>query len=335
MSSYSNYARYVQRTYGRFALAFASVKFVGSRIEDVVFFVGSAIKTKNPKDLRMAQMEALPIVGIPTTDFWSDIIFEKTAVIIHIFYPELTAEIMEYVKNIPIKYGLFISTDSDEKAAVIKEAIALSGVEACELEVKVTPNRGRDIAPTFIGFRDVFSRYPCFIHLHSKRSLSFKGQGDSWRHHLLCNLLGSRDIAESCLRLLSFQKTGIVYADHFGPAKKNIGWSENFDLTRAMLKYAGVKISKKTIPEFPSGSMFWGRSDAVKKILDLHLTYDDFPEEKGQIDGTLAHAIEHAFLLFAEGAGFSWVKTKLKTNSEKPKPWYFTPLLPSKGGSKN
>jgi len=42
------------------------------------------------------------------------------------------------------------------------------------------------------------------------------------------------------------------------------------------------------------------------------LTFADFPEEQGQIDGTLAHAIERAFLYSIEGAGYKWAKVALR-----------------------
>ena len=37
---------------------------------------------------------------------------------------------------------------------------------------------------------------------------------------------------------------------------------------------------------FPAGSMFWARISALKPILDLALTENDFEYKLGQIDGT-------------------------------------------------
>jgi hypothetical protein len=43
-------------------------------------------------------------------------------------------------------------------------------------------------------------------------------------------------------------------------------------------------------------------------LLDLGMTFDDFPEENYQVDHTAAHAIERLYLYACESAGFSWLK---------------------------
>ncbi|WP_159190151.1 rhamnan synthesis F family protein, partial [Klebsiella pneumoniae] len=36
---------------------------------------------------------------------------------------------------------------------------------------------------------------------------------------------------------------------------------------------------------FPAGSMFWARVDALAPLFNMDLSWQDFPEEKGQTDG--------------------------------------------------
>ena len=255
-----------------------------------------------------------PSVIIPFTDNTA-FDFEKTAVIAHVFYVDLFEEMLNYIDNIPIDIGLFISTDTEEKKKDLEEILLKRSKHYLECEIRVLENRGRDIAPQFVGFADVYERFPIFIHVHTKKSPHFSGGLDTWRTFLMNSLLGNREIVASNLKLLSASRVGVVYPEHFPIIKQSINWGLNYDIVCNLLKKIGVRISTDHILEFPSGSMYWGKSKAIQKILDLKLSFDSFPEEKGQLDGTLAHAIERALLYFVEASGFQWVRVKCEQSS--------------------
>jgi lipopolysaccharide biosynthesis protein len=61
------------------------------------------------------------------------------------------------------------------------------------------------------------------------------------------------------------------------------------------------------VPEdgaFVAGSMFWARLSALRPLLDAHLDESDFENEDGQVDGTMAHAIERIFACVSADAGY-------------------------------
>lgn len=277
-----------------------------------------------------------PALSVPFEAPNAKIIFDRVAVVAHIFYPELASEIIEYVRNIPIPYGFFVTTDTEEKKKAIYDIISNSDFNALEVEIRVTPNRGRDIAPKYIGFRDVYARYDAFLHIHSKKSLHADGLGMVWRRYLLEHLIGSKETVESNLKILSTDKIGLVYPEHASQVRKHINWGYDFPIAKELLSRAGVILASDTILEFPSGSMFWGRSQAIRPILDLGLDFSDFPDENAQIDGTLAHAIERSLLLFVEKSGHRWARVTRRTpnqNSPSLDNLKFTPLLGSERSS--
>lgn len=232
--------------------------------------------------------------------------FTRAAVIAHVFYVEYGPEILSCLGNLTLPADLFLSTDTEEKKLTL-EAV-FSAYANGSVEVRVTPNRGRDIGPKLLGFRDVYDRYEIFLHLHSKRSPHGGEALAPWRRYLFDHLLGSREIVDANLALLATDNVGIVFPQHLFAVRGVLNWGHDFALARDVLARAGVALSKDHLLEFPSGSMFWGRSDALRSLLSLNLTFDDFEEEAGKVDGTLAHAIERSYLFFCERAGYRWAK---------------------------
>ncbi len=231
----------------------------------------------------------------------------KLAVFLHLYHENLAPEFQRYLRNIPFAFDLFITTDSAAKAGIITRHF--TGWTQGGVDVRVTPNRGRDIAPKLLGFREVYDRYPFVLHLHSKIS-DHSGALANWRGLLLETLIGSPEIVTSVFDAFTRRSDiGMIAPQHFEAVRHWINWGGNFKAAEALAqRMSEHSLSMDKPADFPSGSMFWARSAALKPLLDLNLTFEDFDEEKGQIDGTIAHAIERLYYYVCERAGFGWMK---------------------------
>lgn len=239
-------------------------------------------------------------------DIPADFVFkDPLAVIAHIFYTDLLGELVSYLDNIPAYTDLYISTDSEEKKNRIKRH--LKDYTKGKIVVRIFANRGRDIAPCFIGFRDIFDQYQYIMHVHTKKS-AYNPRLGQWRGYILDSLIGSVAIAKSNLYLLAQDDIGIIFPQHFADIRENIEWGNNFPNTKWLLGLAGIEINPTTLLEFPSSSMMFAKTAALQKLYSLPLLWDDFEKERGQIDGTLAHAYERSFLYFCESSGYKWIK---------------------------
>ena len=238
--------------------------------------------------------------------FSSALTEKKIAAIVHIYYPELSTEIKNYLLNIPQTTDIFISTSTNEKKNLIEQYF--SDYANGSIEVIVFENRGRDIAPMLIGFKEVFYKYDYFIHLHSKKSPHQTNKLLDWRYYLYETLLGTPETVKSILYLLEYDKIGIVFPQHFFYIRPAINWRYNYDTVKKILNKANIIIHSEQLVEFPSGSMFWARTDAIKPLLELNFKFSDFEQEAGQTDGTLAHAIERSFLYLCEKNHLKWIK---------------------------
>ncbi|MEI8395708.1 MAG: rhamnan synthesis F family protein [Rhodospirillaceae bacterium] len=228
------------------------------------------------------------------------------AVFCHIYYEDLAGVFRRYFLNIPAPFDLFISTDEPRKQSILEKVF--SHWSHGKVEVRVTPNRGRDIAPKLFGFGDVYRQYELILHVHSKMS-AHEPHLAHWRTFLLENLIGTKKIVESIISLfIQRPDLGMVGSQHFEPIRHWINWGRNYDVAALLAERMGISLSEDAVLDFPSGSMFWARPTALKPLLDLEMTFEDFDRECGQTDGTIAHAIEHLYYHICEQAGFIWIK---------------------------
>ncbi|MDQ0512169.1 rhamnan synthesis F family protein [Ancylobacter amanitiformis] len=234
----------------------------------------------------------------------------RIAVVVHMFAEELTGEIFTYLNNIPFDFDVYVSTHNEAKAAVIE---AHRGLLRGNLEIRVMPRQGRDIAPRLVGFRDVFPRYDYVLLLHSKVSAHAEELRD-WRAFLLDQLVGSPEIVRSIFTIFEdAPEVGAIAPQHFEFVRQWLGWGENYPLCRALAARFGVELKVNGFLDYPSGAMLWMRTDALRPFAEANLSLDDFTLDTAeiQIDGTMAHAIERMFFIAAEQAGYAWVKVAI------------------------
>ncbi len=230
----------------------------------------------------------------------------RVAVICHMFHTAVAQEVLFYCRNLPGQADLLLSTDTADKQATLQTAFA--AWDRGQVEVRVTPNRGRDIAPKLVGFADAYERYDLVLHLHSKVSdhAAFLAP---WRSYLFETLLGSPEIVRSVLDAFArLPDLGMVAPQHFESVRRWLGWNGNFEAASALASRMGLALSPRRALDFPSGSMFWARPAALRPLLDLKLSIEDFPAEGEQLDHTPAHAIERLYFYSCERSGHSWVK---------------------------
>ncbi len=230
----------------------------------------------------------------------------RLAAICHVFHVGVAGELRFYLRKLPGPVDLFLSTDTQEKRSALQSAFAdwTSG----EVTIRITPNRGRDIAPKLIAFADIYDKYDLLLHLHSKVSLHADFLSP-WRSYLYETLLGSPEIARSIIdAFVRLPDLGMVAPQHYEGIRRWLGWHGNFEAARSLAARMGLALSQRRALDFPSGSMFWARPAALRPLLDLNLRFEEFPEEGAQVDHTPAHAIERLYFQVCEHSGHSWMK---------------------------
>ena len=221
----------------------------------------------------------------------------RTGVMAHVFYADLIEEFIQDLSRIPIPFVLMVSV-VDEATHAQATARFSTVRNVGKMYVRLVPNRGRDIAPMLVAFREEILALDVVCHIHTKKSLYTGNELGSWRRYLVGSLLGSESRIAWILGMFqATPKLGMVYPESFATVPLSAHtWLSNKDHARLLGSQLGIEVDGDAYLDFAAGSMFWIRVEALRPLLSLGLTVESFPEEVGQTDGTLQHTIERMFV---------------------------------------
>ena len=228
---------------------------------------------------------------------------------VHIYYIDLLSEIINKTNNIPVPFDLYITTDNPEKKIYIQKNLRTYS-KASKFQVLTTPNKGRDVIPCLIQLKDVIMKYKYLCHIHTKKNKINEKMGREWKNYLYENLLGNKSIIKKILSdFENHSELGFIFPEHFYASiiyayeYKNRNW---FHLNRLFdILFPNKKLKAGNIMNFPVGNMFWARTHAIYQIFDERII-KLAPEENGQTDETILHAIERFWLYLVKLNGFKY-----------------------------
>jgi hypothetical protein len=228
----------------------------------------------------------------------------------HFHYPELAADLVRRIPPRGARCDLLLSTDEAGKVEILRAAA--SGYSRGEVKIRMVPNRGRDIGAFLTGFGDdIVGRYEIIGHVHGKRSLHGGGLdpffGERWREFLWQNLIGGRDRSMDIVlaRLADDEKLGLVFPED--PYLH--GWDGNAAAAGNLAARMGMTEPLPPYFDFPTGTMFWARTAALKPLFALGLEWEDYPREPAPNDGTILNAIERLLPFAARHGGYRFATT--------------------------
>jgi lipopolysaccharide biosynthesis protein len=215
----------------------------------------------------------------------------------HIYYEEMTDEILDRLDTLPHPYDLVITTTDDTKKTAIQHVLDRRGTTG-DIRV-VESNRGRAESAFFIGCRDVINndKYDLIVKIHSKKSPQVgQAVGGLFKRHLFENLLNSPAYTANVLRLFQQHSSlGMVFPPiiHMGHPTLGHAWFSNRENAEKEAKRLGITVPfDDSTPIAPYGTMFIARPQALRRIANAGYQYTDFPDGPDWHDGMLAHVLE-------------------------------------------
>ena len=240
----------------------------------------------------------------------------KTLVVMHLHYADTLQEHISYIGHIPEGIDVIVTTSDEEiENRILRETICRKS----NMRIVRKQNRGRDISSFLVACREEILKYEyfCFVHDKKEKSQVSKNDTELLVTELWDNLLGSREYICNVLGFMEQnRKIGVLVpplsmGDYQANAFLNT-WFKNFENVEKLLSDLAVKADvDREKPPITLGTVFWARTDALRKLLEHEWKYEDFDEEPLANDGTLSHAVERSFAYIAQDAGYDtgWLKT--------------------------
>ncbi|MEA9587204.1 glycoside hydrolase family 99-like domain-containing protein [Xanthomonas sp. WHRI 10064A] len=218
-------------------------------------------------------------------------------IVLHAWYLDVLDEMLDAIVQMDVPLRLVITTEPT-LAKQVRQRVEQRELHA---EVEGFENRGRDVLPFLhVANRLLDEGEQLIVKLHTKKS-THRNDGEVWRREMLAALLAQRHVSAIVDAFATDPLLGLVApAEHVLPVADFVG--ANADA----LDYLAVRTGTTAVVEqsqFASGSMFWARLEALRPLLDAHLHPSEFESEQGQIDGTLAHAVERFVGVTVEQSG--------------------------------
>lgn len=224
----------------------------------------------------------------------------KLAIVVHVFYLDVFKEIMKSLRAYDANlFKLYITTTSVNKPFIINQLSNYHG----NVHIHECINKGRDVLP-FLQILDQVMKdgYNVVLKLHTKGS-NHLNRRNFWKDDLFDKLIRNNQLLINTDRFAKYPRLGMLAPEgHVLPMSHYYG--SNASRVIELLRLTQVSYKSKFPIDFIAGSMFFARIDVLKPILTMNIDSDDFEEEIGQLDGTLAHAIERIFTVHVPLLGF-------------------------------
>jgi lipopolysaccharide biosynthesis protein len=228
----------------------------------------------------------------------------KVAIVIHAFYVDVFKKMLCHLEKLDFSCKLFITTPFGQ-AGIIKPLIEKFGFKYHLMEVA---NHGRDVLPFFKIIPEVLAeKFEVFLKLHTKKS-KHRIDGHVWLNDILGKLVHPGNAKRIFQIFNDNENIGIVGPEgHIVPMTAY--WGSNEKTVLRIAARLGVDSERVMLTYFVAGTMFYGRISALTPLLNLAISDKDFERETGQLDGTLAHAIERIFTISAIAANLKITST--------------------------
>jgi hypothetical protein len=234
----------------------------------------------------------------------------RLGVHLHAFYLTEADQIIGLLQQALPPFDLLITTDTGAKQHALAEILARYSSPRWQqrFDIRVIPNRGRNVIPLLRDGVPFLGNCQLVLHLHTKRTIH-KSFGPDWLNDLLAGLIGDADRVGALIQAFSTDPgLGLVMPLPSELIRPYLNWGANFEIASCLVQalWPGRALDIQAPLVFPPGMMFWARPAALAPLVGALAVLEPLPPEPLLIDGTPLHALERLTAHACEVAGLRW-----------------------------
>lgn len=265
---------------------------------------------ENVYDIRYKKSLSYIISTDEKSEIELDKLYEKTAVVLYLYYEDTVHLYFKYIDSISKNIHLYIISSVESVLDKCREYIREKKRDNTFFILK--ENRGRDITALLISMGErVFNyTYVAFVHDKKERAPEKKKDTDLWVENLWGNIIENQNYIDKVLSLFEKNENlGVLVppdpiGEHFC-TWYGYGWHGSFEITKKLAEElelcVDLDINK---PPVALGTALWFRTKALRKLFEHNWTYSDFNDECLNNSNYLSYGIERIFPYVAQDAGY-------------------------------
>lgn len=235
-------------------------------------------------------------------------VLKSAVIIVNLFYADILDFYLEYLVRIPKEIDVYIISSN----ALVEEKIKKYIKERRNGYYINKMNRGRDVSALLVAAGDIVMNYKyiCFIH-DKKPNFDYLSEDIRfWNQNLWDNTLKSKQYIQNVLEIFEeHEDIGLLVPPkplgRYIPDWHTNAWRDDFEIVRQLCKEFNFQCDLDSHkPVVTLGTVFWGKTKILNKLLSKKWNYEDFPDEPMPLDGTVSHGLERVLAYAAQDAGY-------------------------------
>lgn len=241
----------------------------------------------------------------------TSLLLKNSTIIVYLYYPDTLNRYFAYIDKLPDDLPIYVISSNSSACEIILEHIKSKKLQK-KIKLIKKENRGRDISALLVVAKGILQKYKIVCFIHDKKPIAdyLKNDTEFWIYNLWENTICNSNYIYNVLNIFKMNPDiGLLVppppiGEHMKSWYEN-RWNGNFENVKKLAGRLGLTCNiDKDISPSTLGTVFWCRTEALKKLFEFEWKYEDFDEEPLPCNGTISHAIERILPYVALDMGY-------------------------------